>query len=97
MGDSVGKPLEEVRQRVGECLDPLSALCCLIEVSKFRSRETRIGLFCFGYMFIYIWRMKVPQSCLTLCNPMDYSPPGPSVHGILQAGEGERVIAFESW
>ena len=27
----------------------------------------------------------VIQSCLTLCDPMDYSPPGPSVHGILQA------------
>ena len=25
------------------------------------------------------------QSCLTLCNPMNYSPPGSSVHGILQA------------
>ena len=25
-----------------------------------------------------------PQSCLTLCNPMDCSPPGSSVHGILQ-------------
>ena len=25
-------------------------------------------------------------SCLTLCNTMDYSPPGFSVHGILQAG-----------
>ena len=28
----------------------------------------------------------VAQSCLTLCDPMDYSPPGSSVHGILQAG-----------
>ena len=27
----------------------------------------------------------VAQSCLTLCNPMDCSPPGSSVHGILQA------------
>ena len=27
----------------------------------------------------------VPQSCLTLCNPRDYRPPGCSVHGILQA------------
>ena len=27
----------------------------------------------------------VTQSCLILCNPMDYSPPGSSVHGILQA------------
>ena len=29
--------------------------------------------------------MLVAQSCLTLCNPMDCSPPGSSVHGILQA------------
>ena len=28
---------------------------------------------------------SVAQSCLTLCNPMDCSPPGSSVHGILQA------------
>ena len=28
---------------------------------------------------------KSPQSCPTLCDPMDYSPPGSSVHGILQA------------
>ena len=27
----------------------------------------------------------VAQSCPTLCNPMDGSPPGSSVHGILQA------------
>ena len=27
----------------------------------------------------------VTQSCLTLCDPMDYGPPGSSVHGILQA------------
>ena len=28
---------------------------------------------------------KSLQFCLTLCNPMDYSPPGFSVHEILQA------------
>ena len=28
---------------------------------------------------------KSLQSCLTLCNPMDYSLPGSSIHGILQA------------
>ena len=27
----------------------------------------------------------VTQSCLTLCHPMDCSPPGSSVHGVLQA------------
>ena len=29
---------------------------------------------------------KSLQSCLTLCNPMECSPPGSSVHGISQAG-----------
>ena len=28
---------------------------------------------------------EVTQSCLTLCNPMDCSPPGSSIHGIFQA------------
>ena len=28
---------------------------------------------------------SIAQLCPTLCNPMDYSLPGPSVHGILQA------------
>ena len=28
---------------------------------------------------------KVTQSCPTLCEPMDCSPPGFSVHGIFQA------------
>ena len=28
---------------------------------------------------------KLLQSCPTLCDPMDYTPPGSSVHGILQA------------
>ena len=32
----------------------------------------------------------VTQSCLTLCNPMDCSPPGSSVHGILQ----ERILEW---
>ena len=33
----------------------------------------------------YIARVLVAQSCLTLCNPMDCSPPGSSFHGTLQA------------
>ena len=28
---------------------------------------------------------KSLQSCLTLCDPVDCRPPGPSAHGILQA------------
>ena len=34
-----------------------------------------------------VWKVKVlvAQLCLTLCDPMAWSPPGFSVHGILQA------------
>ena len=35
--------------------------------------------------------------CLTLCNPMGYSPPGSSVHGILQARILEQVAIASSW
>ena len=34
------------------------------------------------------------QSCLTLCNPMDCSSPGSSVHGIFQARIMEWVAIF---
>ena len=38
---------------------------------------------------------EVAQSCWTLCDPMDYSPPGSSVHGIFQARIPEWVaISF---
>ena len=38
---------------------------------------------------------KSLQSCLTLCNPIDGSPPGSSVHGIFQARVLEwGAIAF---
>ena len=30
-------------------------------------------------------KVKVAQSCLTLCDTLDRSPPGPSAHGISQA------------
>ena len=38
---------------------------------------------------------EVAQSCLTLSNPMDYSLPGSSIHGIFQARVLEwGAIAF---
>ena len=40
----------------------------------------------------YESEVLVAQSCLTLCNPMDCSLPGSSVHGILQARIPEWVI-----
>ena len=41
---------------------------------------------------------EVAQLCLTLSNPMDYSLPGSSVHGIFQAGVLEwGTIAFSHY
>ena len=46
-----------------------------------------------GYRFSV--RATLIQSCLTLCDPMDYSPSGSSVHGIPQARILELVaISF---
>ena len=39
---------------------------------------------------------EVTQSCPTLCNPMDCSPPGSSVHEILQARVLEWVAISSS-
>ena len=57
----------------------------------------------FSWSFLFIlqsfyhlhWMLvKVAQSCPTLCDPMDCSPPGSSVHGILQdTGLGNRPIS----
>ena len=39
---------------------------------------------------------SVTQSCLTFCNPMGYSLPGSSVHGIFQARILEWVAISSS-
>ena len=45
------------------------------------------GTTALGYSHKNYYRetMWVAQLCPTLCDPIDYNPPGPSVHGILQA------------
>ena len=43
------------------------------------------------YFTIFLNSMLVAQSCLILCDPMDCSLPGSSVHGVVQAGILERV------
>ena len=42
--------------------------------------------------FLFLWGLdvKVPQSCLTFCDPMDCSPTGSSIHGISQ----ERILEW---
>ena len=41
-------------------------------------------------VYIYAAAAKLLQLCLTLCDPIDGSPPGSSVHGILQ----ERTLEW---
>ena len=40
---------------------------------------------------VKVVKLKVTQSCLTLCDLIDHSLPGSSVHGILQSGVLERA------
>ena len=44
--------------------------------------------------FIYIYTAKLLQSCPTLCDPTDGSPPGSPIPGILQARTLEWVFHF---
>ena len=51
--------------------------------------DTDILVFCFFLVWLFPdvsalgVKVKITYSCLTLCDPMDWSPPGSSVHGIL--------------
>ena len=56
-------------------------LCCPLLLSP--SISTSMSLSC-------DW-LLVTQSCPTLCHPMECSPPGSSVHGVLQARKLEWV------
>ena len=49
----------------------------LIEVRLFYSRAI--------FVMHFTYESEVAQSCPTLCNPVDCSLPGSSLHGILQA------------
>ena len=52
---------------------------------------------CLGPDWPSVCACLVTQSCPTLCDPMDCSPPGSSVHGILQARKLEWVaISFSN-
>ena len=46
-----------------------------------------------GYMHVCVLLL---QQCPSLCNPMDYNPPGSFIHGILQAGILEWVAGPSS-
>ena len=54
-------------------------------------------LFAWSNMILGIsWHFGHAQSCLTLCDPTDHSPPGSSVHRIFQARIWKWVVIFYS-
>ena len=47
-----------------------------------------------GHVLGHKVKVKIAQSCLTLCDPVDCSPPNSSIHGISQARILEWVCHF---
>ena len=67
------------------------------------NKEKKLGVVYSELFFFLIFKIEkvkvlVTQSCPTLCNPMDCSTPGSSVHGILQARilEGVAILFSRS-
>ena len=63
-----------------------STLGPICQVWKNRQHPT-----CYLPLQYLIKKALITQSCLTLCDPMDCSPPSPSVHGILHVSILELV------
>ena len=72
------------------CATQLSFIQCLVFCRRF-------VFACISSFNLYAAAAKSLQSCPTLCDPMDGSPPGSSVPGILQARTLEWVaISFSN-
>ena len=52
-----------------------------------------LGLYCWLSLVVVKMRVLITQLCPTLCDPMDGSPPGSSVQGVLQVGILEWVAS----
>ena len=72
--------------QVGGAARPYHGGTLCTELSLTFGRYTRETVVSTAYLpFLMSCRVLVAQSCPTLCDPLDCSPPGSSVHGILQA------------
>ena len=67
--------------------EPRSHIPCSQKSKNIKQTQYRhkLNTFLAPYPKVLCMCAKSLQSCLTLCNAMDCSPPGSSVHGILQA------------
>ena len=89
IGEGNGNPLQ------CSCLEnPRDGGACWAAVYQGAQSRTRLKQLSSSSSSMQLLKVKVlvAQSHLTLWNPMDYSPPGSSVHGILQA----RILEWVS-
>ena len=71
---------------------PLIALLISLSDNSNLSEQEISFLFFLSNSYLHFnWKVLVAQACSILCNPMDCSLPGSSVHGILQASILEWV------
>ena len=76
---------------------PSQRFCRLFNILPINSSSASLIQSQFLLHFKVSVHAKLLQSCLSLCNLTDYSPPGSSVHGILQArGLEWGAICFSS-
>ena len=66
---------------IAQCTKNSSVLFCSLGLT----RKAQVWLFSFGSQISVSRNFQLLQSCLTVCHSLDCSPPGSSVHGILQA------------
>ena len=68
--------------------DPTQQVAAPADCMQRDGPESKPRLLVVGYKskgkVFQMMHAKLLPSCLTLCHPMDYSPPGSSVHGVLQ-------------
>ena len=60
------------------------------------SPSLNINILPFNCFFTEVHGCLIAQSCPTLCDPVDYSPPSFPLYGILQARTLERVAISSS-
>ena len=58
---------------------------CMYQITSLLRKLRAATCLCLLSLWEHDWWATVAQSCPTLCDPMDCSPPGSSVHGIIQA------------
>ena len=88
--DSMDMSLSKLREKVKDREGWRAA------VHGVKKSQTRLSAWITIFNYMGICCCLVTKSCLTLCDPMDYRPPGSSVHGISQARILEQVAIFSS-